>query len=120
MSDIVYRNLGELFEEAKRKYHFKDSKGYIKRKKYPMNHPKSHVFSTGFYSVKKVLSPNYKQGFCYTYIYYKDDKYRQYSSVDILKLKQKVLDNNMLWKVVDKQKALDIANFHDIDIEVLL
>lgn len=117
---VIYRNLGELVEEAKKKHKFKNTKGYKKRKNYCMDHPRSHIFSTGFYSVTKVKNRNYKQGFCYTYIFYDGKKRRQYSSVNLLKLKKKVLDNNKIWRITDRQKAMDTANYHNISIEQLL
>lgn len=119
MGKVVYKNLGELVQEARRKYGFKDSKHYQKRRNYPMDHPNSHVSSTGFYSVTKTERCNYKQGFCYNYIYYIDGKRCQYTSVDILKLKKKVLSNNKKWGIIDEKKAMDVASYHNIPIEDL-
>ena len=46
----------------------------------------------------KVKNKKLKQGFYYKYYYYDNNgKHKSFSSVDINKLKKKVLDNNLLW-----------------------
>lgn len=113
-------NLGVLFNEARKKYGFKDVYTNKKIKRYPTDHKKSKLSSTGFLNVKKLESNMYQQGFCYTYTYYKDGKRKQLSSVDILKLRNKVINAGEEWKIFDKQKALDLANYHNIDIQALI
>lgn len=113
-------NLGVLVKEAKKKYGFTNIYNNKKIKRYPTDHKKSKLSSTGFFNVKRLESNIYKQGFCYVYTYYKNDKRKQLSSVDILKLKNRVINAGEEWKVFDKQKALDLANYHNIDIQALI
>lgn len=113
-------NLGVLFEEARKKYGFKNNNNDKTIKHYPTDHKRSKLSSTGFYNVKRLRSDIYRQGFCYIYRYTKDGKHRQFSSVDIMKLKNKVIDANKEWYIYDKRKALDLANYHNIDLEALV
>ena len=106
-------NLGVLFEEARKKHSF-DKRGV---RHYPTDHKKSKLSSTGFFNVKRLRSNKYIQGFCYIY---RLDSKKQISSVDILKLKDKVINAGGDWYIYDRQKALDLANYHNIDIEALI
>ena len=54
--------------------------------------------STGFFRVSKKYSDDCKQGFRYRYIYLENGKRKEISSVDIDKLKEKVLSKNLEWK----------------------
>lgn len=113
-------NLGVLFEEARKKYGFNNKNGSKGVKHYPTDHKKSKLSSTGLYNVKRLKSSMYQQGFCYIYRFNRKEKYRQLSSVDILKLKRKVLNAGGEWYILDEEKALDLANYHDIEIEALV
>lgn len=54
--------------------------------------------SSGYFRVHKVKNKKLKEGFYYKYYYYDNNgKHKSFSSVDINKLKKKVLDNNLLW-----------------------
>ena len=117
MSEVEYRNLGELVQEARKKYGF-NKVGRSRR--YPIDHKNGRSFSTGFSRVLKVKSPNYHQGFNYQYKCY-DNKEgpKVISSVDIKKLHDRVKNEGMEWEIVDMDKAQKIADFHNIDIKDL-
>ena len=67
---------------------------------------KSHT-STGIYGVTKCNDKS-KQGFSWRYAFYKEGKpLINLCSVDINKLKEKVLAKGWEWIVVDEQKAKD-------------
>ena len=53
--------------------------------------------TTGYYRVYKQKSNRYKQGFRYRYLYLKNGKQKAISSVDLDKLKQKVIDKGLTW-----------------------
>jgi len=65
--------------------------------------------ATGYFRVTKHYTPMCKQGFDWVYQYYVDGKQRQISSVDIEKLKQKVLDKGLEWYIIDEEKAKRIG-----------
>lgn len=54
--------------------------------------------NTGFFRVSKRYSDRYKQGFRYIYTYYENKKLKQITSVNLDKLKDKVLSKNLEWK----------------------
>ena len=60
--------------------------------------------STGFYKVYRAKDNSCKNGFIYKYQYYDENNNRKgiYSS-DILKLKEKVIENNLKWEVINKE-----------------
>ena len=60
---------------------------------------------TGFYRVKKRSYDEILQGFLWTYRYKKNYKQTELSSINLLDLKQKVLDNGLEWKIIDENKA---------------
>ena len=118
MGEVVYKNLGELVKEAKRKYGFQTKK----RKYYPAEHKRGTTFLTGFYSVYRIMNDDYKQGFTFQYRYYdEDDERRNISSVDLKKLYRRVkYDNNLPWKIADESEALKTAKECGINIEELM
>lgn len=117
MSEVVYKNLGELVKEARKKYGFSNKGRSIR---YPVDHKKGTRFTTGFSKVFKIKSPNYAQGFNYRYVYYDNNGKRKIlSSVDIKKLHDNVISKGLDWEIVDKSKALKVANFHNIDLDEL-
>ena len=61
--------------------------------------------TTGFYRVSKSKDSCYKQGFLWRYTYYQDGKRHTISSVNLCKLKEKVLVKNLEWEVIDEEKA---------------
>lgn len=78
--------------------------------------------TTGFFRVIKRNNKKYKQGFLWAYVYYKDGKKRQtfITSLDLLKLKQKVIKKGLEWLVIDEKKAKKTINEYGYDEEVLL
>lgn len=60
---------------------------------------------TGFYRVRKAKS-NSKKGFIWMYRYYdENNKRKSLSSVDLKILKQRVLSNNLEWKILNEDYA---------------
>lgn len=60
---------------------------------------------TGFDKVKKRVYDNILQGFLWTYRYKKNYKQIQLSSINLIELKKKVLDNGLDWVILDEDKA---------------
>lgn len=54
--------------------------------------------STGFFRVSKQYSDKFKQGFTYRYRYYENGKQKEIISVNLDKLREKVLSKNLEWK----------------------
>lgn len=92
--------LKELVNQAKIKHgYYKPAQRSISKKTLEGN--------TGFYGVNRRNSKQYVQGYTYVYEAYDEDyNVLCYSSVDFLKLKARVQDNNLTWKVTDRSKAL--------------
>jgi len=65
--------------------------------------------SSGYFRVSKKKNSHYKQGFFWKYQYYENGKRKNISSVDIEKLKQKVLDKGLEWYIIDEEKAKRIG-----------
>ncbi len=61
--------------------------------------------SSGYYDVYIQNKADTKQGFIWRYRYTDNGKRIVMSSVDLLKLKQKVLDKGLVWAIVDETKA---------------
>ena len=61
--------------------------------------------TTGFYRVFKQKNKNVKQGFMWCYRYQNESTIKSISRVNLLKLKEKVEAQNLLWEVIDKRKA---------------
>ena len=117
MAEVVYRNLGELVQEAKKKYGFNKKK----KRKYSVDHKKGSTFTTGFAEVFKIKSTNYKQGFTYQYRYYDDNGVqRNLSSVDFIKLRKKVLDKGLTWEINNKPKAYKTAKECKVKLSELM
>lgn len=64
--------------------------------------------TTGFFRVSKKSKKSCKNGFNFEYSYYKGHKRKSISSVSINKLKQKVLDKGLPWKIIDESLANQI------------
>lgn len=65
----------------------------------------SNTSTTGFFRVNKHKDETCLKGFRYVYRYYECDKRKELSSVDILKLKEKVIGKGLEWAIVDQDKA---------------
>lgn len=61
--------------------------------------------TTGFYRVYKQKNSRYKQGFRWIYQYFDNNKCKRISSTDLKKLEQKVLLNNLEWKIINEENA---------------
>lgn len=66
---------------------------------------KSHGNSTGFFRVSKCKSNSCNQGFTWVYRYYDGKHRRTLSSVNLYKLKDKVLAKGLDWFIIDGLKA---------------
>ena len=76
--------------------------------------------SSGYYRVYLQTKCNTKQGFTWKYRYTQYGKRRVISSVDLLKLKQKIIDNGLPWLVLDESKAKNTCetygyNFNELN-----
>ena len=56
-----------------------------------------HQNNTGYYRVSKEYGKQYKNGFRYRYIYLEDGKRKEIKSVNLDKLKEKVLAKGLEW-----------------------
>ena len=65
----------------------------------------SNTSTTGFFRVGKSKDETCLKGFRYVYRYYQDGKRKELSSVDILRLKEKVIKNGLEWVIVNEDKA---------------
>lgn len=78
--------------------------------------------TTGFFRVIKAKHKKCKQGFEWLYVYYIQGDSKQYriTSVDLLKLKNKVLLKGLEWGIVDLDNAKQTANEYNYDLGELL
>lgn len=60
---------------------------------------------TGFYNVGKYKTKDTKQEFLWIYYPKKDEKPKNITATTLDRLKKKVLDNNLEWKITDEEKA---------------
>ena len=73
---------------------------------------------TGFFRVYKKKNKIYKQGFQWCYHYYKNGEKRQthITSVDLLKLKEKVISKGLEWFIIDEEIAKSICGDYNYDL----
>ena len=73
---------------------------------------------TGFFRVYKKKNNIYKQGFSWCYHYYKDSAKRQthITSVDLLKLKQKILAKGLDWFIIDEDIAKSVCDEYGYEL----
>lgn len=75
--------------------------------------------TTGFYRVSKKKNLQLKQGFRWVYRYYQDGKQINISSINLYKLKEKILSKNLEWEIIDEEKAkqsLELNNkYHKVN-----
>ena len=86
------------------KTHSEDSKQLISKS----------TTSTGVYRVSCVKDKRIKQGYCFIYIHSSANV--EYQSINILSLKERVLDNGLDWIIVDEEKYIKVLqkNMEDI------
>ena len=74
--------------------------------------------STGFFRVMKQKNKTCKNGFTWAYQYKTDGrKHKMIYSVNLLKLKAKVISKGLKWKIVDEKKANNLCNEFGYDLE---
>ena len=79
---------------------------------YGKKHSKEHrikiaesLNSSGILNVCKYHTENCTQGFSWSYWYYEDSQQKHISSIDLLRLKEKVLDKGLEWIIVNEELA---------------
>ena len=89
----------------------------MRRNEHSIHHNKGEAFSdeekikrckhnqTGYFRVWKKNQSDVVQGFTYQYVYYENGKRRYLSSVNLDKLKEKVLAKGLLWLELDNQEV---------------
>ena len=95
-------------EETKRKIsEAHKGKKFSEKTKRKMSEIKSQEANkTGFYRVTKVKQKKYKKGFSWLYRYYNENnEQKSFSSTNLKKLKEKVLSNNLEWKIINEKYA---------------
>ena len=78
------------------------------------------INSTGFFRVTKFNCSSCKQGFIWVYQYYVNGKQKQVRSTDLNKLKQKIVDNDFEWGLIDEVNALVTCEKYGYDISELV
>lgn len=94
--------LKEQFEAAKKQQGFPNK---------PRRTTRFKEVDTGFTKTRKVRCQACKQGYIYRYRYFdtKEDKYKVLSSIDMIKLKNKVKNKNLKWEVENYSQARKTA-----------
>ena len=69
---------------------------------------KTHNNSTGYFRVSKEKSNTCNQGFYWKYRYYENKKSKTLSSIDINKLRDKVIAKGLDWIVLDENKVKEV------------
>ena len=108
-SNDVIENLEALTNSEHHSHHMIGEKNPNYKKKFELNEKlelSNTTGSSGIYRVTKTKAQGYKLGFKWLYQYIDENgKHVQISSIDIHKLKQKVLDRGLAWVVLDEGKA---------------
>ena len=102
-------------EESKLKMS-KSRKGVFPNKEHRLNLSKVKS-SSGFYNVLKKKDESCKQGFIWRYQTTIENKIIRINSVDLIKLKQKVLDKNLIWEIVNIEKAKNTLESVGLSLE---
>jgi len=74
---------------------------------------------SGFFRVYKSKEPRTSQGFSWKYEMNIDGNKKTFTSVDLLRLKKRVLDNGYEWFVVNEDNALKTCDELELDYEEL-
>ena len=102
-------NLEPLSKSEHQSYHMIGEKNPNYNKNYELNEKlnlSKTTGSSGIYRVSKTKAQGYKLGFKWLYQYVDENgKTIQISSIDINKLKEKVLSKGLDWIIVDEEKA---------------
>lgn len=105
-------------EESKLKMS-KSRKGVFPSKEHRLKLSKKRN-STGFYNVYKKKDNSCKQGFIWRYQVRLENKIISVNSVDLVQLKQKVLNKNLVWEIVDIEKAKATLESVGLTMEMIL
>ena len=82
------------------------NKRHTENSKRKMSKTKSKRYNTtGFYKVSISNCSSCKKGFTWRYRYCIDSQHKSISSTDLNKLKEKVLEQDLEWKIIDEEKA---------------
>ena len=106
------RNLGELFLEARSKYSTEKQKNPTRRKK--------RSTETGISHLALTKCTECKQGFTWRYARNINKKTYVFQSIDILKVKGRVLEAGFDWFVYDEKEARKMAQKAKISFEELI
>lgn len=109
---------GRKHTEHSKRLMSEHSKGIRPQFESKIKHSKTTT-STGFYGVYKLYG-KYRNGFTFRYQHHTKEKRESFSSVDLLKLKNKVLKLKMPWKIVDEEKAKATLESVGLTIEEIL
>ena len=114
MSEVMVP-LKDLFKEAMKKNAFR-TKSSSKKSSWLSDRKR-----TGFKNTVRINCPSCRQKFMYQYvIYYADGSKKAYCSVDILKLKKKILDLGLDWEMVDRKEAIKTAQESKLNLNDIL
>ena len=113
MSETQTRNLGELFRKA-----LKNQPTKKQQNKVPRTHNKKS--RTGIHCVTIIKCPGCIQGFMYQFASRANGNNTVLKSVDILRLKKKVLEAGHTWTISDEILAKQTAKKADISYEELI
>lgn len=106
-------------EESKRKIS-EASKG-IRLSEFTKTKMSANKNTTGFYCVSTKPCPKCNLGFSWIYQYYDENmKKKVMHSVDLLTLKNKVVEKGLLWKIMDIDNAKNLCNKYDYALEDLV
>lgn len=92
---------------------FKQAKKKNKRRVYPIKKNKSNI---GVRHVSKVFCGSCKKRYMYNYTWYEDGRTKSMNSVDIRKLRAKVLNRGLKWEVENMRYLQKVAKNEDIPI----
>ena len=76
----------------------------------------SYQNNTGFFRVTLRPCETCKHGFRWRYVYWENGKQRYVSSVNLNKLKSKVLEKDLEWIIIDKNKAKQVCEQYNYDL----
>ena len=78
--------------------------------------------TTGFFRVSKLNNKKYSQGFIWYYSYYPKGKKRQkmITSLNLVKLKEKILNKGLEWDVINLENAKKTAREYNYKLEELI
>ena len=76
--------------------------------------------TVGFYRVSTRPCDECKLNFTWIYQYYVNGKHKRFQSVDLLKLKEKVIANGLEWRIINKEKAIKTCNDYGYNLNELI